>query len=118
MPDHRLRRLRPVLLAAATLLVASCSVNRGNYPHGQESGSWTGGSVVRTALLYVLLPVAIAGVLAALAVWPSLRNRYRYRPQEGWTADPVWFAGPPDPAAAVAQAQPGDLGRGGAGGSW
>lgn len=118
-PPRRPRRLTAALAAAvAVLLLAGCSSGNTRYPHMGQYGGWTDGSPVRTVLLFVLLPLAIAGVLAALAVLPGARRRYRYRPQEGWSADPVWFAGPPDPVAAVAEARPEETARGGAGGSW
>lgn len=68
--------------------------------------------------LYVLVPLAIALVIAALVWLPGMVRHSRYRPGSGWSAAPVWFAGPPDPAAAVETAQTGDLPRGGASGSW
>lgn len=119
MSDRRASRLRrPVLLAVGVLVVAGCAQDRSAYPHAGQSGGWTDGSVARTVLLYLVLPVAIAVGLGALTVLPGARRRYRYRPQEGWSAEPVWFAGPPDPVRAVAEAQPDDLVRGGAGGAW
>jgi hypothetical protein len=109
---------RLAALAAAALLLAACSDDRAAYPHTGQSGGWAHGSFARIVLLYVLVPIAISVVISALVLLPEMRRRHRYRPQEGWSADPVWFAGPPDPVTAVAQAQPGDLVRGGAGGSW
>lgn len=117
--SHRLRTLRAAtVVVALALLLSGCAVDRENYPHAGESGGWTQGSVVRTVLLYLGVPVAVAVVLSVLSLLPSARRRHRYRPQEGWSAEPVWFAGPPDPARAVEQAHAGDVTRGGAGGSW
>jgi hypothetical protein len=109
---------RPAALAAALVLLSACGTEQSAYPHPGESAGWTDGSVARTVLLYVLLPLALLLGIALLAAVPSLVRRYRYRPQEGWSADPVWFAGPADPVAAVEQADPADVVRGGAGGSW
>ena len=106
------------VVVALALLLSGCSVEQEKYPHSGQGGGWTEGSVVRTVLLYLGVPVAIAVVLSVLALLPSARRRHRYRPQEGWSAAPVWFAGPPDPARAVEQAHAGDVTRGGAGGSW
>jgi len=68
---------------------------------------------------------AAAGDLVArvgdsnFAVWlPGALRSHRYRPAKGWDASPVWFAGPPEPVAAVQAAEPGDVVRGGASGSW
>jgi hypothetical protein len=116
---HRRRgRSRLLLLSAAVVLLAACSNDSSAYPHAGTTGGWVGSSFVRGVLLYVLVPVAIGLVVAALVAIPSARNRRRYRPSEGWDADPVWFAGPADPVGAVAQASVGDVVRGGAGGSW
>ncbi|MGZ6826593.1 MAG: aa3-type cytochrome oxidase subunit CtaJ [Mycobacteriales bacterium] len=71
-----------------------------------------------TLLLYVGIPVT-AFVLIGLVVWlPGAVRANRYRPNKGWNASPVWFAGPPEPVAAVQSADRGDVVRGGASGSW
>jgi len=69
-------------------------------------------------LLFVAAPVASVLVIAVLVLLPGAVRANRYRPAEGWAADPVWFAGPVDPDAAVAAAERGDVVRGGAHGSW
>lgn len=69
-------------------------------------------------VLYVLVPLAILLVVAGLVWLPNVVRSDRYRPNRGWAAAPLWFHGPPDPDDAVAAAQPGDLVRGGARGSW
>jgi hypothetical protein len=83
---------------------------------GADPGS--GLSPAATIALYVLLPGAIIVTIAALVLLPGLVRGTRYRPTMGWDAPPVWFAGPLDPEAAVSNAQPGDITRGGSGGSW
>ena len=84
----------------------------GNDPSAAEVGAT--GAVV----LYLLVPLGIALVIAALSWLPGMVRNSRYRPGAGWSAPPVWFAGPPDPAAAVEAAETGDMNRGGASGSW
>lgn len=69
-------------------------------------------------VLYVLVPLAILLVTAAVVWLPNVVRSDRYRPHRGWSAPPLWFHGPDDPDAAVAAAQPGDMVRGGARGSW
>lgn len=71
-----------------------------------------------TIALFVLLPALAMAVIGGLAWLPYLRDGARYRPQRGWDAPPVWFAGPADPVDALASAQVGDEQRGGAHGSW
>ncbi len=117
--DHRLRPLRAALVAGAlALALAGCGSDLEKYPHTGEHSGWTEGSPARTVLLYLVVPVAIAAVISLLAWLPGAVRRHRDRPQEGWDAEPVWFAGPADPVAAVEQASTGDVVRGGAGGSW
>jgi hypothetical protein len=114
-----IRRRHAVLLATVSvLLLAGCAEDPAAYPHGTEASGWAAGSVLRAALLWVGVPLAVAAVVYALVWLPGAMRSTRYRPQEGWDAEPVWFAGPADPVAAVQQAQTGDVVRGGAGGSW
>ena len=79
-----------------------------------DSGLSTGMAV----LVFVLIPAAIMLGIAALVWLPGMAKADRYRPQRGWSAAPVWFAGPPDPVAAVETADVGTDTRGGASGSW
>lgn len=80
----------------------------------QGSGLSTGASL----LLFVVLPIAILLLLSAVVWLPGAVRSGRYRPQRGWTAAPVWFAGPADPVAAVEAAHVGTTARGGASGDW
>lgn len=80
----------------------------------QGSGMSTGAAL----LLFVVLPVAILLLLSAVVWLPGAVRSGRYRPQRGWTAAPVWFAGPADPVAAVETAHVGTTARGGASGDW
>ena len=75
-------------------------------------------SPAATIGLFVLVPLAIITTIAAFVLLPGLVRGTRYRPTMGWDVPPVWFAGPLDPEAAVSNAQPGDVTRGGSGGSW
>lgn len=89
-------------------------------PIGPSEGADPGESLSAAATigLFILLPLAIIGFIAAAAWLPGMMRGARYRPTKGWDAAPVWFAGPLDPATAVAEAQPGDIVRGGGSGSW
>lgn len=73
---------------------------------------------VVVALLYVVLPVGLFLLVAALVWLPGAVKANRYRPNRPWLAAPVWFAGPADPHGALASASAGDDARGGSGGSW
>jgi hypothetical protein len=79
-----------------------------------SSGVSTGAAL----LLFVVLPIAILLLLSAVVWLPGAVRSGRYRPQRGWTAAPVWFAGPADPVAAVEAAHVGTTARGGASGDW
>lgn len=117
--SHRLRTTRAGLSAGLLVLVlAGCAVDREKYPHVQPQADDAGGLELGGILVVLAVAVVITAVISLLALLPAARHRHRYRPQEGWNAEPVWFAGPPDPARAVEQAQAGDVVRGGAGGSW
>ncbi len=83
---------------------------------GEDPGVGRGG--LEMFLLYVAVPLATAFTIF-LVVWlPGAIKANRYRPTKAWLASPVWFAGPPDPVAAVQSAEAGDVVRGGASGSW
>ena len=113
------RPMRASLLCGLLALALSgCARNnRVESLPGQDPGAAEVGAA-GAVVLYVLVPLVIALVIAALAWLPGMVRSSRYRPGAGWSAPPVWFAGPPDPAAAVEAADTGDLNRGGASGSW
>lgn len=101
------------------LLLAGPALASGN-PLGPSEGADPGHGlgIGSTLLLYVVAPLALLFGIAALVWLPGVLRAKRYRPTRGWHASPVWFAGPPEPATAVQDAQVGDLVRGGASGSW
>jgi hypothetical protein len=101
-----------VLLTAAPALASDPVGRREGADPGQGLGPAT------TLLLYVATPVGACLLLAVIVLLPGAVRSHRYRPAEGWSADPVWFAGPVDPQSAIAGAQRGDVLRGGAHGSW
>jgi hypothetical protein len=108
------------LAAGLTVLLTAGPALADNNPIGPQDGADPGNgiSVAHTLLLYVLVPGGVFAVIALLS-WLSLAARgTRYRPAKGWGAAPVWFAGPTDPAAAVAGAEVGSVVRGGGSGSW
>lgn len=113
-------RLRASLTAAATaVLLSACGGERVNalgYPDGIAPAEDV--SAFEALAIYLLLPLVILLLVAALAWLPAVVRTKRYRPGRGWTAAPLWFGGPPDPAAAVEHAETGDLVRGGASGDW
>ena len=113
-------RVASVGLAAAATALLTAGPALAADPIGPREGADPGKGLGPggTLLLYVLVPLGLFLLVAALVYLPGARRAHRYRPAAGWSADPVWFAGPVDPDAAVAAAQPGDVVRGGASGSW
>jgi hypothetical protein len=109
-----------VLSALFAVVVTAGPALADRNPIGPSEGADPGAglSPAATIALFVLIPAAIFATIAALVWLPGTFRGTRYRPTKGWDAPPVWFAGPPDPVAAVASAQPGDVVRGGASGSW
>ncbi len=88
-------------------------------PLGNSEGADPGKGLGTAAalLLYVALPLLALALIATVVLLPGVRA-HRYRPSKAWNASPVWFAGPPEPVAAVQAAQLGDVVRGGASGGW
>ena len=111
-----------VLVATAVALTACGGDDPAATNHlGFENGvapEGDGLTTLQAVLLYGVGPLAILLLIAALAWLPGMVRNSRYRPTRGWSAAPLWFGGPADPAAAVESAQTGDLVRGGASGSW
>jgi len=108
-------------LAAAALLTACGGNDAARTNHlGYEDGVAPAPSLtfLESLLLYVVAPAAILLLIAAVVWLPGMVRSSRYRPGRGWTAAPLWFGGPPDPAAAVESAVVGDVVRGGASGDW
>ena len=113
------RRAATVVAALGTVLLTAGPAFADN-PTGPADGDDPGKSLGpgATILVFVLIPLAVAAVIG-LAVWlPGARRSHRYRPAKGWTAPPVWFAGPAEPVAAVQSAELGEMQRGGASGNW
>ncbi|MGI8680797.1 MAG: aa3-type cytochrome oxidase subunit CtaJ [Mycobacteriales bacterium] len=73
--------------------------------------------LVQTVLVFVGIPLGLSALIGLLVVAAGLRHRPRYRPGRSWDHDPVWFAGPLDPNAALAAARPNVTG-GGASAEW
>jgi hypothetical protein len=108
------------VLGLSTFLLTACAGGDGG--GGSEPGGVTnqlgyesgvapreqGLTTLEALGLYVLAPLTIPGVAKGA----------RYRPARGWNAAPLWFGGPPDPAAAVESADPAGIVRGGASGNW
>lgn len=105
------------LSAVALLLLAGPALaEHVGSSEGEEPGPRL--STLASIALFVLLPALILAVVGALAWLPNVRGGPRYRPQRGWSAAPVWFAGPSEPAQALTQGQPVAENRGGAHGTW
>jgi hypothetical protein len=109
-----------VMSAVSIVLLTAGPALAANNPLGPREGADPGPglSAAATIGLFLVVPLAIIAAISALVLLPGLVRGTRYRPTKGWDAAPVWFAGPLDPVAAVADAQPGDVVRGGASGSW
>ena len=107
--------LLTVVLTAAPALAASPNSELGPREGADLS---SGLSLGATLLIFVIGPLVIMLGIAALVWLPGMAKADRYRPQGGWSAAPVWFAGPPDPVAAVETADASTDVRGGASGSW
>ena len=119
MSSQRLRA--SLIIAAGAAVLTGCGGGEETRNHlGYEDGVAPGeGLTFLEALgLYVVIPAVILAVITALVLLPGMVRTSRYRPGRGWNAAPLWFGGPPDPAAAVESAEVGDLVRGGAGGDW
>ena len=116
------RRARAACLGSAlltVLLMASPALAFDNELGPREGADpGRGLSPAGTLLLFVVVPGVILLGIAALVWLPGMVKAERYRPQKGWSAAPMWFAGPPDPVAAVETAELGAGKRGGASGNW
>lgn len=114
VPRRRLVRLGlgTAAVLAASGLATGCTTEKQPGEHYPSLGDGM------TILLFVILPLAIFGVVALLAALPSLLKRPRYRPGKPWDHDPLWFGGPEDPEAAITRARPGRTARGGASAEW
>jgi hypothetical protein len=111
------------VLTTLWLTAGPALANVANHPIGPSEREDPGDSLTaaETIGLFILLPVAIIALISAVTWLPGAVRGARYRPNEGWAAPPVWFAGPPAPMEALAAAQGGnvaDVTRGGASGNW
>jgi hypothetical protein len=83
---------------------------------GEVNGKPLGAGL--TIVIFVLIPLGAFLVIAFFSALPSMLKRPRYRPGRPWKHDPLWFAGPDDPDAALQSARPGATARGGASAEW
>lgn len=115
-----MRRAAAVILMTAWTLLLLAGPAFAENPLGPSEGAEPGESMdlVVAGLLYVVLPLTVFAIVAAIVWLPGALKANRYRPTRPWLARPVWFAGPADPVSAVQSAQVGDVVRGGSGGSW
>lgn len=81
---------------------------------------------MQTIVVFVLIPLALIGVVAAMTVWPARTGAPRYRSGQDWDHEPVWWGahptgregGPDDVAAVSAEPARAATARGGAHGAW
>lgn len=86
-------------------------------------GYGTAVTVLQTIGVYVLIPIALYGVIALFTLWPRIARGPRYRPGQDWSFEPVWWSGNPDGVGTGTIAPPAVGGaastaRGGARGNW
>jgi hypothetical protein len=68
----------------------------------QAVGYGTAVTVLQTIGVYVLIPIALYGVIALFTMWPRIARGPRYRPGQEWPFDPVWWTGNPEGVGTVA----------------
>ncbi|MBV9869315.1 MAG: hypothetical protein JO214_01690 [Frankiaceae bacterium] len=98
----------PVLVGAGTAL-ADLKPDDGQV-HGPSLGAGD------TLLLFVVIPVGLFLLIAALSVLPSALSRPRYRPGKPWDHDAAWIGDPMESAPAPTGIEP--SARGGASAEW
>jgi hypothetical protein len=90
----------PVLVTAGPAL-ATLKPDDGEVP-GPSLG------IGNTLLVFVVIPLGVFLVIAALALLPSALSRPRYRPGKTWDHDPTWIGEPTgSPSAPSSSAQGG-----------
>ena len=99
-------------LASVVVLAGPALADDDGEVHGKGLGAG------ETIAIFVLIPVGVFLVIAFFSALPSMLKRPRYRPGRPWKHDPLWFSGPDDPDAALANARPGATARGGASAEW
>jgi hypothetical protein len=77
------------------------STRRATIGPGARCGRGTttvgGVTIVETVLVYLVIPVSVVAVAAALILGPKReKDNPRYRSGEGWEYGPVWWSANPD----------------------
>ena len=64
-------------------------------------------SVVSTVLIFVIIPVAVVVIVAALSIAGSDSNRHtrRYRPGRRYDFQPIWYLSSPDQVGSAARGE-------------
>ncbi len=92
-----LRRSAAVAVAGSGVVLASAVLAPALADSGDDGEVLAEPISLATATLtFVVLPLAIIGLIWFLASIPSMVSSPRYRPGVSWWASPVWFNGPPD----------------------
>jgi hypothetical protein len=115
-PTRRTARRALIVGCAVVMSVVASAAPALALDDGEVHGEGLGTGL--TIVIYVLIPLGIALVIAFFAALPSMLRRPRYRPGRPWKHDPLWFSGPDDPDAALQRARPGATARGGASAEW
>ena len=118
--SRAVRRVATCGLTGLATVVLTAAPALADNPLGPSEGADPGSGLGpgATILLFVLLPLAVVAVIAAVVLAPGAVRAHPYPPATGGAASPGGLAGPPAPVAAVHSAEVGDVVRGGASGSW
>jgi hypothetical protein len=77
-------------------VLPALAANRESVAPGPGINTWL------AILIFVGVPLALFGVIAALVYGPGVARRPRYRPgSREWGYPPVWIGGPDEPEAVL-----------------
>ena len=120
-PRTLLRRAVLSVSTALVILVALPAVASADTPASWPKPDHASG--LDYLLVLVLIPGALALVIALLVSLPSMIHDRGYEPGQSWRAEPEWFGGPQKGVEATEELAPEQIeaaksGRGGTSGQW
>jgi hypothetical protein len=115
-PARRVARTITLLASCIGVFVVAAPAYASGPSDGDVHGPPLG--IALTIVFFIVVPLAVLAILAALSAVPTLRHRRDRTPGGLLDQKALWFHGPVDVQSSLADVEPGETARGGASADW